>query len=321
MASVQLTEDLVDGDRPGIGLWLQFAIIFIGLSAVFPILGVAFTKGQKFVKNILNWKSTLIEIVYILLWLIVLPITYYCLSMSVEGFGNAEHRWTTSVILLNCSTIIAGVETFWRIIQQRQQLELKNERLLRNQEMAKYNALMNQLNPHFLFNSLNVLSYLVYEDQARAEQFIMKLSDIYRYILQLNDTALVPLKTELDFIKSYLFLQQIRHGEHLSYEINIDDNAPQEQLPPLTLEVLVENVIKHNKVNASSPLHISIAQKNNYLFVTNDLQPRDDDVLPSTHVGIQNLIEKYSLLGHRIPEFYIENNQFIAKVPLLEPRL
>lgn len=238
--------------------------------------------------------------------------------------GNSsffDHAWMVWVSCLLNIIIAYCVEAFLGIIDKQHGLELQNERLLRNQDLARYQALVHQISPHFLFNSLNVLSYLVHKNPFVAERFIEELSKIYRYILELSDAYVVPLSKELDFIQSYIYLQKLRYEENLHFESTIDAEALNLMLPPLTLELLVENAIKHNVIAPDSPLYINLSIEGKELVVRNNLQPRMEKNKASLSIGIKNLKAKYQMLESRAPQFFTHNGAYIAKIPLLEPSL
>ncbi|WP_035078283.1 sensor histidine kinase [Anditalea andensis] len=189
--------------------------------------------------------------------------------------------------------------------------QLKTEKIA-----SRYQSLKDQLNPHFLFNSLNALSNLVYEDADKSAHFIQQLSKIYRYVLDVQQEELVSLDKELDFAKSYLSLQKIRFEDSLRYKIIVNGTQGY-MLPPLSLQLLLENAVKHNIASMAIPLNIFIEQKGDSLWVCNDLQPKSGPLEDTTGVGLENINNRYELLSHRKPEILQENNQFIVKLPLL----
>jgi sensor histidine kinase YesM len=187
---------------------------------------------------------------------------------------------------------------------------------MRSERLAwQYQSLKDQLNPHFLFNSLNVLSNLVYENPDQANAFIEKLSKIYRYVLDVQYEEIVPLDQELAFAKNYLELQELRFGTKLSYVIKVNESVKY-ALPPLTLQLLLENAIKHNTATKDKPLIISITQENNQLKVTNTFNPRATEPEESG-IGLKNIKERYGFLTDR--EVVIEKNEalFEVNLPLL----
>lgn len=196
-------------------------------------------------------------------------------------------------------------------------LELKNARQERENIRSRFEALKNQVNPHFLFNSLNALSTLVHEDADLAESFILKLTRIYRYVLDLNDRTLISLEDELGFIDNYLFLQQIRFGNNLRLYRQVDREALRKKVPPLSLQLLVENAIKHNVISGEHALTIELrVEEGDTLLVKNNLQKRLRKV-ESTGLGLNNLRSRYQLISDRMPEFVEEDNAYLARIPLL----
>ncbi len=189
--------------------------------------------------------------------------------------------------------------------------QLKNEKL-----SSQYQSLKDQLNPHFLFNSLNVLSSLVYEDADRSAAFIQKLSKIYRYVLEAQKEQLIELDKELGFAKNYLELQKIRFEDSLQYVIDIDSTVG--LLPPLSLQLLLENAIKHNIASEDKPLLINIFRKGNELWVSNTYQPKLNQSEHSTGVGLNNIKMRYELLSYKNMEVTQTSEEFLVKLPILE---
>jgi len=190
--------------------------------------------------------------------------------------------------------------------------KLKQEKLKRD-----YQALQDQINPHFLFNSLNVLISEIYHHPETAADFARGLSRVYRYVLQSKNREVVPLKAELEFVQSFIYLHQARVGEGLQVEIDVDEQAAEQFLPPLTLQILVENAIKHNVLEKDNPLHITIDSRTKpVLTIKNNFNPKM--ALESTHTGLSNLKSRYALLGTRTIEVYKNEKEFVVKVPLLE---
>lgn len=181
----------------------------------------------------------------------------------------------------------------------------------------RFDVLKNQINPHFLFNSLNVLSGLINNDIKKAQIFIEEFSNIYRYVLETIEQSVTTLDKELEFARSYLLLQQIRHGNYLNYTINIPAYQFKKFLPPLSMQILLENAIKHNIVNESNPLSIYIYCENNCLIIKNNLQPKISATY-SSGLGLNNITKRYSYICKINPEFYAEKNFFTAKLPLIE---
>jgi hypothetical protein len=207
-----------------------------------------------------------------------------------------------------------GIYTFsiWKEnIQEAEQLKKANLQ-------TQFEGLKNQVNPHFLFNSINTLSSLIHEDKARAEKFIDEMSNVYRYLLRNNEEELVSLSTELKFINSYYHLLKTRYGNAIGMKISIDKSLENYLLPPLTLQLLVENAVKHNNVLKDKPLLIEIYDsKNGWLTVKNNLQKKTTKV-DSSKVGLNNIKEKFRLLNQ--PEVQVTETatDFTVRIPLIE---
>ncbi len=229
-------------------------------------------------------------------------------------------RFGSEIFLSNLTLflLLFGMEEFIAYSKRRQQFLLEEEQLAKQQALSKASALQNQLNPHFMFNTLNVLSGLIHEDIDKADQFIKKLSDIYRYFLEQNDEIVVSLEKELTFIENYIYLQKIRFEDKLLVDISIPAEKKECLLPSLSLELLVGNAIKHNIISAAKPLRIDIFTEGNFLVVKNNLQIRKDAV-PSHGMGLKNLKERLHLLGLDTGSFKTDGDHYIARVPLLNP--
>jgi LytS/YehU family sensor histidine kinase len=196
------------------------------------------------------------------------------------------------------------------------QSSLKREQQLREEKLIFQNeTLKNQVNPHFLFNSLNTLSALVATQPEVAEEFIHRLSSIYRYILENSSKDRVPLGVELSFINDYYYLHKIRDDGKILLDIKVNESDDYEILP-VSLQILVENAIKHNKATRESPLRISIYIENKYVIVKNNLQKMALQ-LNSTQIGLKNLDQRVSLVTKKALIIEETTTEFIVKIPLL----
>ena len=193
----------------------------------------------------------------------------------------------------------------------------KNEELKRENLLAKYEALKNQVNPHFLFNSLNTLSGLVEQKPELATDFIKKLSDIYRYVLDQNDKELVSIHDELKFVDDYVFLSKMRIGSGLIFYLHIpaDQNY---QVVPLGIQMLVENAIKHNIASDDMPLKIEIKIENSLVIVRNNLQRKKTVSAGKKPLGLENLKKRYAYLSAKPVEIIETDKEFIVKFPVIE---
>lgn len=191
-------------------------------------------------------------------------------------------------------------------------------RLQKEKLQSQFEVLRQQVNPHFLFNSLNVLTSLIKLEPDLAEKFTEHLSKVYRYVLENKDNDLVDLKTELDFLDAYLFLLNIRFTDKIAVNIDIPQEKTDLFILPLALQLLIENAIKHNTMSKKAPLNIRIfIDENNFLNVINNLQERESYIV-STGVGLKNIEHRYVLLELPAPDFIKTEDSFIAKIPLKE---
>jgi two-component system LytT family sensor kinase len=178
---------------------------------------------------------------------------------------------------------------------------------------AQLQNLKNQLNPHFLFNNLSVLTSLVYKNQDKAAHFINELAKVYRYVLDSKNTELVPLQEELDFINHYIYLQKIRFEDSVVFEINIEENKKSAYLLPMCLQMLVENTIQHNETSQANPLKVLIYTNNNTLVIENQIKSRSN-VVDSSKTGLKNIELRYSYFTDE--KVIVYNNGAIFKVIL-----
>lgn len=193
---------------------------------------------------------------------------------------------------------------------------IQAEKLKAEMLAYKYESLRNQINPHFLFNSLNVLSDLVYDDQALAVRFIRQMSDLFRYVLDSRDKELVPLKDELEFIRSYTFMLKTRFEEKLKIEIDVEASAD-DYIVPMSLQLLIENAVKHNEVSEAFPLWISIRKNDDSLEVKNNMQPKSvgDD---SKKTGLKNITQQFAFFSEKPIKIISTDEYYAVRVPILK---
>ena len=256
--------------------------------------------------------SILLDILVSNILLSLLSIVYIYAEASLRGI---EVQFMQRIILsVFCnSAIILIVEVFY---YNQQYLENKTQLAIMEKEKAQYQfeALKNQINPHFLFNSLNVLSSLAYQDAAKANLFAKELSSVYRYLLTTQELMKVPLQDELDFVKSYIYLEQIRFGESLHINLTCDEQALSKSIVPASIQMLVENALKHNINTRESPLVIDIRISEENVTVTNNLQLRSS--VSKNRMGLDNLEKQYRIHGKHI-EVMKSDFMFTVVLPLL----
>lgn len=239
-------------------------------------------------------------------------------------FGMIDYSnfpWKTMAIYAQYPLYIGyGVTTFF--ISQGFLTRLKEE-AIRAQKLeterfrGEVRLLKDQLNPHFLFNSFNALTNMVYEDADQAAAYIQKLSKFYRYVLEVQSEDLVLVEQEIKFAKDYWALQEGRFSEE-SMHLEIDSSAINMKafIPPMTLQLLLENAMKHNQMQVDSPLRIRIFQENDFITVHNNLQKRSSPE-ESSGIGLSNIKERYKLLGQKNIEVIESDQFFTVKLPLI----
>ena len=192
------------------------------------------------------------------------------------------------------------------------------ERFKKENAEFQFESLRSQVNPHFLFNSLNTLSSLIYNDREKAEIFIRELSDVYRYILENRGSELVLFERELKIARSYLFLLGLRFEKNLMVEWQIEKKAESKLIAPLTLQLLIENAVKHNVISRKMPLTLKIEANEDKLTVRNNLQRKEIKEY-SSKLGLKNIQSRYSFLTSGIVDIYETDSEFVVKIPLINP--
>lgn len=190
------------------------------------------------------------------------------------------------------------------------------ERFKKQNAEFRFESLRSQLNPHFLFNSLNTLSSLVNEDSENATEFIRELADVYRYILDNREKELIDFESEMKFANSFVQLSKLRFGENFSVNIDISEDSLKKEIAPLTLQLLIENTIKHNIISKKKPLRIDIISDGNYLEVKNNLQIKLTKE-HSSSVGLKNIQSRYGFLTENKIAIEKNDDEFVVKIPLI----
>ncbi len=218
----------------------------------------------------------------------------------------------TLTVTLLCVSLYEATYFFFRWKES----ELEREHLQKINVESQLESLRAQVNPHFLFNSLNTLTYLIPDDPEKATIFVQELSRVYRYILEIRDKRLVTLGEELDFLDAYLFLLNERFGENLRVSISVQDEDREALVLPLSMQLLFENAIKHNIISSTKPLHISLRTFQDKLEVRNNLQ-RKHNKRPGTRVGLQNIRDRYAFYTHQRVKVKEDQTDFVVSLPLL----
>ena len=234
------------------------------------------------------------------------------------GNMGFSHWLTINVALLISAILHAkGFVEAWKKSTRKEVVEQK---LIARSANAQFESLKNQLDPHFLFNSLNVLSALIDENPNQAQRFTASMSKIYRYVLEQKDKELVTVEEEIDFAKIYCDLLKTRFEDSVSFEFKVNESDRNLYVVPLSLQLLLENGIKHNFATSQKPLHIKIYSENDYLFIENNLQQREQ-VKEGAGIGLSNIVQRYALLTKK--NVFIEKSEdfFKVKIPILTQKI
>jgi len=302
-------------------LIVTFLMMFVMMEILAPLSTRLFEYKANYTRN----GITLIYLTRLLLFFIIIMIlaaivfAFFVIIFNLtKGYGFPDlpliFKQSVGVFKVVAIALFFTTPMFFFVPWQQ---SMKREFELREQNLIFQNeTLKNQVNPHFLFNSLNTLSSLVNTEVAVAGQFIAKLSVIYRYILDNSSKLKVPLKEEIEFIRDYNYLHQIRNEGKIKLEININDDDYSYKIIPISLQLLIENAIKHNMATQDKPLIISVYLEEQNIAVKNNIQKMATQVV-STKIGLKNLNERVRLItGKEIVVTEFEGN-FLVKVPLI----
>jgi len=233
--------------------------------------------------------------------------------LANETIGNYQFGlWITLT-----TVIVFHVIYFYNRYQQNR---IKEQKVIAGTASAKFDALKNQLDPHFLFNSLNVLTSLIEENPDNAQRFTTSLSKVYRYVLEQKNKELVLVDEELQFAKTYMSLLKMRFEDSIVFTMPEKASNPESKVVPLSLQLLLENAVKHNMVTSNKPLHLKIYEDGDYLVVENNLQPKQI-VNKSSGVGLSNIMQRYNLLTDRKVDINKAANRFAVAIPMLTKQI
>lgn len=265
-------------------------------------------------------------LVKLLICVVVLAVAYMLApQMTWKGeiiiTANARHLFNPMTMLKLSATMIvcALYGKVYELLYAKQVVEMENERLKNENLTWQYNTLVNQVNPHFLFNSLNSLSMLVRERKTEdALTYIGQMSDTYRYIIDEGEAEKTTVEEELRFVEAYGYLLEIRYAGKLHIEVNVGEEYLLWQMPPLSIQPLIENAVKHNTITSSLPMRIEISAEEGYIVVSNARHPKLQ-AEESTGIGLRNLSSRYELVVGRNIEVVADEKRFIVKLPLIAP--
>ena len=293
--------------------WVIFRKIYIYFHNIFP-------KPNQLLRRLFFLLGSMLMLYFVLKKVIKEALVYIIpASANLQERHNESAEIGTIMVIFLVTSIYELLFFYHRL----KQTEIEKTNLEKANIFTQLQGLRNHVNPHFLFNSLNSLAQLIPEDQERAERFVLQMSKVYRYILEMREKKLIPVREELDFLKSYIFLLNERFADKLVVEIKIPPPLKDRQIVPLALQILIENAIKHNIVSKEKPLVIEIFNSGeNKLIIKNNLQKKNT-VPSSTGFGLQNIKTRYNFYTDQDVDIIVTNDYFIVSLPLLivkEPR-
>lgn len=291
--------------------YVSYSIAFVVITEINVLFNYLVSKyGSQKIKE---YQFVLLLLMNITLILIAI----FLLLPLVEGEEIAFNPIVelSSIFTLIFIIFIILTITLLRVLQTYIQSQHEIENLRHTQSAIEYQALVEQVNPHFLFNNLSVLKSLILYDKDKAYEFTQNFTDIYRYVLQSKDKDLVTLSEELQFVKSFVALHKERIGDGLTVTFNIPDELLGKSLVPLGLQILVENALKHNIASKSEPLNIHIYTNHDMLIVENNLNKKE--TIFSTKKGLGNITKRYKILTDRQVSVNQSSTNFIVSIPLI----
>jgi len=344
-SNISLRNTIKEGFLTSLKITFIFAVVFTVLNQDFTFKGVLYTIlisgmysfglgfGQGVINDTLSKKWSWVDETNQRVWIGIIATIGYTIpvvflinyiNFIVINGNNPANFFKGNTVWVHFFYIILsfGISAFLHarsfMIEWKKSIKQEStlQEIVAKTETAKFESLKNQIDPHFLFNSLNVLTSLINENPSQAEKFTTKLSKIYRYVLEQRNKDLIPLSEELHFAKTYMELLGMRFEDAVKF--NIPDNVSNNELKivPLSLQLLLENAVKHNVVSSYKPLTISIYEENDYLVIQNNVNSKEA-VGKSTKVGLQNIADRYGLITQKSVQIENNNKTFTVRIPLL----
>ncbi|HBD27353.1 2TM domain-containing protein [Flavobacterium sp.] len=296
----------------GYTLYYANAIIFVKLDDVY--------QTDRFSRNRIVQGfalSFIVSVIVIFLLRIVEDVVIEGKTIQQFLANEKPSNYIVSVVITFVVTLAIHAIYFYKAYQEN---KVKEQKIIAGTASAQFESLKNQIDPHFLFNSLNVLSSLIEENPESAQKFTTSLSKVYRYVLEQKDKELVSVAEELKFAKTYMNLLKMRFENSITFEIPEGFDNEEAKVVPLSLQLLLENCIKHNVVSEAKPLHVKITIENNQLVVTNNLQKKE--VLSDRKgVGLQNIVNRYAILTKRTVLVEENEQEFKIFLPILTKQI
>ena len=310
---------------------LKTFFITIGISAMYSF-GLGFGQGilNEYLTSKWDWvtqtnKRVWIGIIATVAYTVpAILIIHYVLFIKIQGrnfdaFFNERMIYMHLFWMLFSFAISAFLHARGFMIEWKKSVsqESTQQQIVAKTESAKFETLKSQIDPHFLFNSLNVLTSLISENPLQAERFTTKLSKVYRYVLEQRNKELIPIEEELKFARTYMELLQMRFEDALEFQVPETVSNSELKIVPLSLQLLLENAVKHNVVSSKTPLKISIFEDENYLKVQNNANPKEA-LGKGTKVGLQNIADRYGLISKEHVKIDHNSQTFTVSLPLLK---
>jgi two-component system LytT family sensor kinase len=305
----------VTGSFPSLGARAKDYLLSVLVTIV---LGVLIFQADKFLDRLIHWKNNfLLRFISGLGANVLIVISYLTAVSNWLVRRNTEETLKLIilfVIIVLIYEIFYGLFFSYRYYAVTQAEQLRSERW---QLELQFESLKNQISPHYLFNCLNTVSSLLYKDTQMAEEFIRRMADTFRYVLAHQKQKLVTLREEIEFVKSYYFLLQVRYEYHLQLEINLGQNVLDTMIPPMTLQLLVENAVKHNAISKDQPLLVYISSIDNTSLQVYNTKTSAVKPTTSFRVGLDNIHKRYSFFT-KDKVIVRDEEKFLVQLPILK---
>ncbi len=307
--------------------------ILISLILVSNILGFVISKFNRQLNKLIFWKRNFsmrftlgVIFNYVLSTIFIFGFIWLYLLIFHENFGfldflNGHNEITVRIFVLTFFSVFIFVIIDFSIFSYNQYsvVQIESVKLLTHQIELQYEALKTQLSPHYLFNSLNTISSLIYKDASLTEKFIRKLAGTYQYILDSDNKKLIEISRELEFIEAYKFLMDVRFGKSINIEFEIDDSLKDFVIPPLSIQILIENAVKHNVFDDENILQIKVFNESSNKLIVENNKLKKPSSTSSFNIGLTNIKNRYAFFTDQKIQI-INNDTFKVAIPLLKQK-
>ncbi len=311
---------LLQGPGEFLNRWIWGTLLSLigAFLLAYPDLAIIRWLNLKYQWGSYRFYRIFMQLIMVLIVALVVSTVITSLSHLIGNFkeGLPTILVTNGLIFSVINILLTILLEAWLFFLEGSESRKWTEKLEKELSQVRFEVLKNQINPHFMFNSLNVLSGLIETDTGKAQQFVDEFSSVYRYVVETIEKHVVTLGEELEFARSYMFLQKIRYGKHLNFEVDLLAGLSDYFMPPLSLQVALENAIKHNLVNAAQPLYIEVYSENSQLIIRNNIQLKIATG-KSTGIGQKNLVKRYALISENGPRFKMTADHYLVYLPLI----